>query len=196
MEDIVGRKHSKSWILTENKIKTAAIELLKEYRMNEMSISAICSKAQIPRSSFYSHYPNTTALFASIENENLDLIKKKTLEFNIISGEKSNTIIPFLNHIKANKSLFEYVLSSFDYDYTNNTIQTKAIKYIKADKDYDAIKTQYKLIALHSALISCLRYWVENGCSESPEMISEILYECGIRNISDDIRYNKPKKKV
>ena len=192
----MDRKHSKSWILTENKIKTAAIELLKEYRMKEMSISAICSKVQIPRSSFYSHYPNITALFAAIENENLDLIKKKTLEFNIISGEKSNTIIPFLNHIKENKSLFEYVLSSFDYDYTNNTIQTKAIKYIKADQDYDAIKTQYKLIALHSALISCLRYWVENGCSESPEMISEILYECGIRNISDDKRYNKPKKKV
>ena len=180
------RKRSKSYILTENKIKTAAIELLKTTPISDMTISAICSSAQIPRSSFYSHYQNTKALFIAIKDENLDLIKKKFLDYNKISGKKSEAFIPVLNHIKENKSLFIYVLSGFDYDYTDNNILNTAIKYIKTYQDSEDISNQYKLIALHSAIISCLRYWLENGCTESPKMISEILHECVVGFISYD----------
>ena len=181
----MDKKRSRSYILTENKIKAAATELLETYSKNEMTVSAICSKAQIPRSSFYSHYPNTTALFTTIKKENLDSIKNKFFDFNKISRKKSEIFIPLLNHMKENINLFKYVLSGFDYDYTDNNIQNTAIKYIETDQDSEDIMNRYKYIALHSALISCLRYWIENECRESSEMISEILYEYIFNNINN-----------
>ena len=54
---------------TKNKIKTAFLSLLRENSYNGITISSICSRAQIHRSTFYSHYENKEMIIDDLLND-------------------------------------------------------------------------------------------------------------------------------
>ncbi len=174
------KKITKVWIKTENRIKSAVIELLNEIPAEGMNVKNICTKANIPRSTFYSHFANTSELFTAIRNDNLEQIKKKYVDNRTIAtGPKF--FIPLLIHIRENKNLFKVVLSTFHYDYTKQLSGDMIIDYFKNIYNSRAAKEylmMYYIIIFHSSLISCLRFWIENDCIDPDEEIAQIIYEC------------------
>lgn len=58
--------HERKYNNTKHKIERAFLELLENKDFDDISISEICTGANIHRSTFYSHYFNTVELLNDI----------------------------------------------------------------------------------------------------------------------------------
>ncbi len=61
--------------LTKALLKDALIDILQTTPMQDVTISAICGKAGINRTTFYKHYTDETSLYYDIENDVLGLLR-------------------------------------------------------------------------------------------------------------------------
>ena len=88
---------------TQNIIKDAFMELLKEKTFSSITINHICEKAMIHRSTFYRHYEDKYELFSDASNS-IDV--NRTLFFNITS--KNNSLELYEKLIQyGSKDLYE-----------------------------------------------------------------------------------------
>ena len=62
---------NQKFIKTKNKIEKAFIELIDEKGFEQVSVSDICDKAGLNRTTFYTHYFNINDLLEKLENEKM-----------------------------------------------------------------------------------------------------------------------------
>ena len=116
-------KSETKYFNTAKKMDKALISLLEEKSFEYITVSEICKRAEVNRSTFYLHYENTVDLldetarfllddfmsYFNIDVKNItNRIKESSLdELNFISNEY---LQPYLTYIKDNKSVFSTVL--------------------------------------------------------------------------------------
>ena len=61
--------HDSQKIETKKKIKKALVSLLSEKEFDSISVSSVCSRAHIHRSTFYSHYENIEMIIDDVLND-------------------------------------------------------------------------------------------------------------------------------
>ena len=62
---------NQKFIKTKNKIEKAFIELIDEKGFEQVSVSDICDRASLNRTTFYTHYFNINDLLEKLENEKM-----------------------------------------------------------------------------------------------------------------------------
>lgn len=110
MEKTAGRKALK----TKRKLKAALIELLKTKNINHLTVKELVEKADISRSTFYSHYDDIYSVLQEIEDEVIAEISE------VIQAdfESSLQMSPFIvmcssiTYVNENIELFKYFISS------------------------------------------------------------------------------------
>ncbi len=91
---------------TKQKLQQALVELLKDNRIEDISISEICTTGEVNRNTFYAHYSDVFALFDDVKEVYYqyfisEIGKMKT------SGENTQRIITyFLQSLETNRKLF------------------------------------------------------------------------------------------
>ena len=116
-------KSESKYFNTAQKMDKALISLLEEKSFKYITVSEICKRAEVNRSTFYLHYENTVDLldetarfllddfmsYFNIDVKNItNRIKESSLdELNFISNQY---LQPYLTYIKDNKSVFSTVL--------------------------------------------------------------------------------------
>ena len=116
-------KSESKYFNTAKKMDKALISLLEEKTFEYITVSEICKRAEVNRSTFYLHYENTVDLlnetarfllddFMSYFNADAKNITNKFKEssldeLNFISNEYLH---PYLSYIKENKMVFSTVL--------------------------------------------------------------------------------------
>lgn len=93
--------------VTKALIKNAFISLMKENNIQNITIKALCAKANINRGTFYTHYSSVYDLLSEIENE---LIKDMTVLFEPLA--KVNEENKF--SIEFSLPIFEYLASNYE----------------------------------------------------------------------------------
>lgn len=155
-DDNVNVKNNKRRQESQNKIKAAMFDLLMTKSINEISVSDICKKAEINRSTFYANYDNLFLLAEDFcqqkESELREIVAKNTIKdfqylFEFI---QSNRII-YLVYLKLRDKI------SFHNSNSNNTYQ------------------EYKTVFFENGVYSIIRLWLFNGCVETPQFMSTII---------------------
>lgn len=108
----MDKKEDRRAKMTKDFLKRALIELMKEKNINDITVKALCEKADVNRSTFYKHYVTVTELYE-------DMIGDVTESFRYItecaakegSLDKANYIESILNYAEANRDLFLVILS-------------------------------------------------------------------------------------
>ena len=116
-------KSESKYFNTAKKMDKALISLLEEKSFEYITVSEICKKANVNRSTFYLHYENTIDLlnetarflldgFMAYFDDKRKSIAKKLMEstldeLNFISDEYLH---PYLSYIKENRLVFSTVL--------------------------------------------------------------------------------------
>ena len=153
--------------------------LLKEQPIQKISVSRLCEKSDINRSTFYTYYSSPMDLLESIEDEILN-----TLEEDMIQFEKENSISQLMNsiifYISEHKQLVRLLFS----DHGDPGFQNKLLLatqhwtmplWQSRRPDYDAEALSSLHIYIVSGCMAVIRQWITGGFKESEEEISSML---------------------
>lgn len=152
------------------KIEKVFIELLQSKELNQISVSDICKKAELNRTTFYSNYTDIYTLADSIRNKVEDnLVNLYHDEITI--GYNSNDYLRLFRHIKENQ-LFYKTYFKLGYDDQNQIF----IYDTNLAKDHFHNRfIEYHIEFFKSGITKIIKMWLQNGCKESPEDMFEII---------------------
>ena len=187
-------KSESKYFNTAVRFDKALLSLLEKKPFEYITISEICEKAGVNRSTFYLHYENTADLlkettayvlenfasyfsidaesvvaqFASCELQDLKFINEKYLH-------------PYLSFIKDNQQVFSAVLSqpsTFDSKAIFKRLFDNIFKPILDRFHYPRDEQNYVMMFYLNGITAIITEWLKDGCQKSIEDVSAIIYYC------------------
>lgn len=152
------------------RIEKVFIDLLQTRELNEISVSDICKRAGLNRTTFYANYTDIYGLADSIrdklENNLSDLYQNE-----ITQGFNSNDYLKLFYHIKENQIFYQtYFKLGYDNNYKIFTYDTAL-----AREHFQNKFIEYHMKFFKSGITEVIKLWLQNGCRESPEDMFEII---------------------
>ncbi len=155
---------------SRERIEKVFIELLQTKELDKISVSDICKKAELNRTTFYANYTDIYGLADTIrdrlENELFDLYKEEYAR-----GINSNDYLKLFRHIRDNQLFYQ---TYFKLGYDNNY---KIIRYDGelAGKYFPNGFVNYHMEFFKAGITQIIKMWLKGGCRESPEEMFEII---------------------
>ena len=187
-------KSESKYFNTAKKMDKALISLLEEKSFEYITVSEICKRANVNRSTFYLHYENTVDLldetarfllgdFMSYFNVDVKNITNKfkessLVELNFISNEY---LQPYLTYIKDNKSVFSTVLLhsvSFGFDEIFQRLYENIFNPILERYNYPVADRKYAMMFYLNGITAIVKEWLKDDCKKTIAEVSQIIYGC------------------
>lgn len=193
-------KSESKYFNTAIKMDKALISLLEQKSFEYITVSEICKKANVNRSTFYLHYENTVDLlnetarfmlddFIAYFNVDTKSITSKFREnsldeLNFISDEYLH---PYLSYIRENKRVFRTVLShseSFGFYDIFQRLYENIFNPILERFDYPLADRKSIMLFYLNGITAVVTEWLKEGCTKTVKEVSQIIYECifGLKN--------------
>ena len=153
-----------------HKIEHIFIELLQTREISQISVSDICKRAGLNRSTFYANYADIYALADSIRDK-LEHNLSDLYSEEITLGFNSHDYLKLFQHIQDNQLFYNtYFKLGYDDNY-------KIIQYDDnlAKRYFDNRFIEYHIAFFKSGITKIIKMWLKNGCQETPEDMFEII---------------------
>ena len=187
-------KSESKYFNTAKKMDKALISLLEEKTFEYITVSEICKRAEVNRSTFYLHYENTVDLlnetarfllddfmsYFNVDAKNItNKFKESSLdELNFISNEYLH---PYLSYIKENKIVFLTVLlhsASFGFNEIFQRLYDNIFNPILERYNYPATDRKYAMMFYLNGITAIVTEWLKDGCEKTIQEVSQIIYGC------------------
>ena len=187
-------KAESKYFNTSVKMSDALLDLLKTKPFEYITISEICKKAGINRSTFYAHYPDVRGLVEETGQRLLDDFRSyfmvdtvaltahfadcEAKELNFITEEYLH---PYLSYIRDNRHVFATILkhaNSFHFDAVFQRLFQHVFDPILHRFGYPAEERKYVMMFYLSGINALVLEWLKDGCRKSIEEVSHIIREC------------------
>lgn len=154
---------------SQEKIEKVFVQLVQTKEINEVSVTDICKKAKLNRSTFYANYLDIYDLADKIkENMVKDIIeiytsdkKYQKMDFTILLELIKDNPLFFKTYFKlANEN--DALTFGYDEDFAS---------YFYKDKKY----LDYHLTFFYAGFNAIVKKWINNGFKETPEVMNKIL---------------------
>ena len=163
---------------TRSRIKDAYLEIIDSgTRPEDVTVTSLCQRAGIHRSSFYLHYSVPTDILAEIEKE---LIANMAWYFmNLRPETPADSLEPMLCFIRDNDRSFRMILLTTKGEELIQLIISQRVGGLRESEVSPDVKKQ--LPYLHAYIVGgskdILRKWMQSGYTESPSFIAGLLTE-------------------
>ena len=160
---------------SQEKIEKVFIELIQTKEIYEISITDICKKANINRTTFYSNYIDIYDLADKIK---LKLLSDVYVVYSEEREKKSHSydFLKLYNHIKENQIFYKtYFKLGINDNFDNYLLDKKEIKRFYGDEFDNDKELDYHITFFKAGLNAVLKKWLYNDCKESPEYIDKII---------------------
>lgn len=165
--------------ITKLLLKNSLINLLFEKEMNQITIKEICIKAEINRSTFYSHYSNAYDLLESIREEYFKNILKEVPLNNLKLQDTTNAISNVLKYILENRKLSQLLIG----EKGNVNFQKRIMGLIFDDLQLMLVEltgiseSKAKFISSYviTGSIGVLQNWINNDFNESVQSVAQVI---------------------
>lgn len=166
----MNTKNNKRKRESMQKIEQVLIEFLQTKELNQISVSDICKKADLSRSTFYANYVDIYELADTIR-EKLEAEVSELYKDEITEGFNSNNYLVLFQHIKENQIFYRtYFKLGYDEKY-----KIWQYDYNLAKKYFGDRFIEYHMEFFKSGLNRIIKIWLQNGCKETPEEMFEII---------------------
>lgn len=154
---------------SREKIEAVFIELIQTRELSQISVSDICKKAELNRTTFYANYADIYELADTVRQS----LESTTNEF-FRNNENSMIRYDYLNlfrHIEENQLFYK---TYFKLGYDNNY---QIVQYDKklAEEHFGNRFVKYHCEFFKSGLTAIIKMWLMGGCKETPEEMYEIV---------------------
>ena len=187
-------KSESKYFNTAVKFDKTILSLLEKKPFEYITISEICEKAGVNRSTFYLHYENTRDLLKETISYVLDNFtsyfdvdtKKITLKFENCDLQELNYInekylYPYLLFIKENRRVFFAVLSqptTFDSNIIFQKLFDNIFNPILDRFHYPRDEQNYVMMFYLNGITAIITEWLKDDCKKSIEEITNIIRYC------------------
>ncbi len=154
---------------TQMVIRNAFYSLIQEKALDQITVTEICSIAEINRSTFYKHYLDVYDLSDKIEGE---LIEKLVSEIDYADEVSHIKIIhDVLEVISENRTFF----SKTSFSSTSNSFTQKLASacFDKLDIREDSLSFSI----MSGGISGAISYWLASGMKESVDQMTQILIQ-------------------
>ncbi|MBQ3383721.1 MAG: TetR/AcrR family transcriptional regulator [Anaerotignum sp.] len=152
----------------KTQLTDALLELLKNKKLNEITVSELCDKAQLSRLSFYRNYSS----FEDIIRQHLSIITDGFLNStsaNYRTTPRDQFITLLFEHMYNIKDLVSLLIDN-DLSYLLKEEFDSA--FTRSVGIYD---DPYRCYVASGAYFNLFYYWFINGCKETPAEVSQML---------------------
>ena len=165
----------------------ALLLLLEKKDYEFITVTEICQKAGVNRSTFYLHYESMDDLLI----ETLDMINKKfleafdnkTLDVRTLTKEdlyliNDEHLIPYLNLIKEYKHVYKLIHDKpqlFKKQYTFELLYKELFSVILDKYGVNTSEKEYIFSYFSLGLVAIIQKWIEKDCIDDIEMIASIM---------------------
>ena len=166
----MNTKNNKRKRASMHKMEQVLIELLQAKELHEISVSDLCKRAGVNRSTFYANYMDIYDLADKLR-EKLEGEVAALYEEEMTLGYNSNDYLKLFRHIARNQALYQtYFRLGYDEQHRVWYYDTDL-----AEKHFDNRFITYHIEFFKSGLTRIIKLWLQNGCRETPEEMLEIL---------------------
>ncbi len=179
---------------TKNRLKQELVGLLREKPLNRISVTELCDRAELNRSTFYLHYTDVYDLYRHLE-ESLYGEFKNALEKHmsqdtgwlddILSPRQRgrlDVLTEVLRFIKKNAAMYGFLLPENRgnaflqklYEFGRETFLS-ALQKKKPEADLQLFEYYYAFVA--TGCVGVISAWARGGMQESPEALGELIEE-------------------
>lgn len=153
---------------SRRKISKVFIEMLQTKEISKITVSDICKRADINRSTFYANFADVYELADKLryelESQVNSLYGADATQFN------SNNWIVLFKHIQDNQLFYK---TYFKLGYDRNKVNLGNIDPIYKELYSDDL--EYHIEFFKAGFNAIVKRWLDGGCKESPEHMHEIL---------------------
>jgi AcrR family transcriptional regulator len=162
-------------------LKQCLIELLQQKNIDKITVTELCERADINRSTFYAHYTDPFDLLHQVEREVVDELDKYLQQFSFIGGptESFRFINKIFDYIAANADLCRVVLSengSITFQKELMTyVQQISIREWQGVEKVDAELVDYLSLFGVNGCIGVIQKWLQSGLKKTPAEMAELI---------------------
>ena len=169
-------------------IRSAMLDLLFERRYDEILVQDILDRANIGRSTFYTHYFDKEDVLGSIANEQLEVLSQQPSQ-----REAGQGIIPSLEvfqHVHQNRQYFRAMLRGRAREALWDAAQAALSRTIEqalaaslAEKHALPVPLTVVSQYLAGAFLNLLKWWLEAELPYSPEQMDEMFQQLALPGV-------------
>lgn len=193
-------KNESKYFSTAEKMDSALMEILKTKSFEYITVSEICKKAGVNRSTFYLHYENTRDLLEeTIRNMTDDFISYfvpdgKILPINFEESQKDKLVfiseeylMPYLSYFKENRKIFLTVFENgklFGFEETYEKLFNNIFDPILDVFKYPESERKYVMAFYLNGINSIMIEWIKEDCVKPEKEVVKIINDCifGLNN--------------
>ena len=180
-------KSESKYYNTAKLMNEALLVLLEKKEYAFITVTEICEKAGVNRSTFYLHYETKDDLLietieminrrfqAAFDNEVIEPSKKDKDELFLISDKY---LIPYLNFIKENKKIYKLIHDKpyiFKKQQTFQKIYDELFSVILDKYGVSKEEKEYIFVFFSFGLVAIIQKWIENDCKDEIPKMAEII---------------------
>lgn len=157
---------------SQEKIEKIFVELIQEKEINEISVTDICKRTHLNRSTFYANYLDIYDLADKIR-EKLEMEVTNLYKDENEKGYNSNNFLKLFQNMKENQ-IFYRTYFKLNMDKVTKISQFK-YDYHLAKKIYGDENIEYHIEFFMAGFNAVIKRWLFHGCLETPEEMNEII---------------------
>lgn len=153
---VVGEKIMNT---TDERIQMALLDLMKEKRLEEITIIAIADKSKVNRTTVYRHYVDKYAILQVIENDIIQNFTEIT----------DNNVSAVLNAVNKQRNIISVLLGEHgDPRFNDRFISfliARGLRTLDSSTRFDALDIRQKELLiqyLSAALVGLVKYWLNH----------------------------------
>jgi len=178
---------------TKRRLSEALVELVKEKHFDDISVQNLIDRAEVGRSTFYTHFRDKEDLFQKDWEKFLDAFADR-IDWNNAGSGSFVPVVFLFRHLEGFQPFYKGLVRS---RMTDSTFR-RGIDYL-SQKLEAAVTTRLKgkpsipipILAnyLASALFFLLTWWLDHGLPYSPEQMDQIYHELIEPTLRSQLKY-------
>lgn len=160
----------------------ALIALLHDHALADISVKALCERADINRSTFYAHYDSIEELLHDIEDDTMawvtGMLDRITSQPDPAAVE--NDILRICRYIAENRNHLQVLMSQkAGIDFPQRLLGLVYGRRAVAERMGDAAdpgETERRMHFVVSGSIGLIRHWMDTNLADSPEAVAHTIF--------------------
>lgn len=174
----MNTKGNQRAVETENRVKYVFLTLLKEKNISRISVSEICKRAEIHRTTFYVHYKDVADLMEHLVTEMYQQAVGLFVEEG--KGMRTGGFRHLFELICGHRDFFCACMDALGrmeltYDMLPAEIRDNIDRIMPVMGYSSREELLYHQIFFTEGLSAVIRRWIRRGCPESPEEMERIV---------------------
>ncbi len=179
-----GNKRGKE---SKRMLEETFIDLIATNDFHKISIQTICNRANLNRTTFYAHYVDIYDLLEKTECRLFEELKTLLLKpcesaQDVSAQDVRKFICEIFHFVKQHQNFYKACFSghipiSVLNILSGNPFEKSMVEYTKRLNFYSSHGVNYHMSFFIAGIGEVIKVWLYKGCMESPEEMSDIIYE-------------------